>query len=236
MGYLTNGVTTGGVPMELIKTITNGFHVPFFVETGTAGGASIREASIKFEFCYTIELMENVTPPKDTFPENIMFFNGTSSEKIHEVVSILKTKISKHNYALFWLDAHYSAPSDDTPSTPDNFVECPLLKEIDAIGEIENSIIIIDDARLFLGAPPYPLDPRKWPSLTEIFKRFMQYYPEHHFSVVDDYIICVPKEMKDNLNQDWRLNFRKRYPLESDKAKFYVKEAYKTFLKFIDHE
>jgi hypothetical protein len=236
MGYLTNGVTTGGVPMELIKTITDGFDVPFFVETGTAGGASIREASIKFEFCYTIELDENVTPSKDTFPENIMFFIGTSSEKIHEVVSILKTKMSKDNYALFWLDAHYSPPSDDTPHTPDDFVECPLLKEIDAIGEIENSIIIIDDARLFLGAPPYPLDPRKWASLTEIFKRFMQYYPEHHFSVVDDYIICVPKEMKDNLNQDWRVNFRKRYPLESEKVKFYVKEAYKTFLKFIEHE
>jgi hypothetical protein len=54
--------------------------------------------------------------------------------------------------------------------------------------------------------------------------------------VVDDYIICVPKEMKDNLNQDWRLNFRKRYPLDSEKAKFYVKEAYKTFLKYIEHE
>jgi hypothetical protein len=94
MGYLTNGVTTGGVPMELIKTITNGFHVPFFVETGTAGGASIREASEKFEFCYTIEVVEDVTPPKDTFPENIMFFKGTrnGSFKSYYLTGQLKEK------------------------------------------------------------------------------------------------------------------------------------------------
>ena len=74
MGYLTNGVTTGGVPIELIKTITNGFHVPFFVETGTAGGASIREAAIKFEFCYTIELVEKCyTPQKIHFPKILCF-------------------------------------------------------------------------------------------------------------------------------------------------------------------
>ena len=64
MGYLYNGVETEGVPLKMINEIIKGVNVEYFVETGTAGGFSIIEASKHFPTCFTIELIEGRTPKK----------------------------------------------------------------------------------------------------------------------------------------------------------------------------
>ena len=227
MGYLLNGVETGGVPMDLINAIIDGFNVPYFVETGTAGGESTIIASRNFNKIYTIELVDNITPYRD-FPINVEFLKGNSGEIIYKIMSKLLGE-----YTVFWLDAHYSAPSDDAPNTPDDYIECPIINELDAISSHQQSIIIIDDARLFLGAVPAPLDPRKWASLKDIFTIFSQKFPNHHYTLVDDYIVCVPIEMKDNLNKEWRARYKKRYPSGVDQAQMYAREAFKALQEFI---
>jgi|GEM_PF-1908980 len=227
MGYLLNGVETGGVPMDLINSIIDGFNVPYFVETGTAGGESIMIASRNFTKCYTIELVDNVTPYRD-FPINIEFIKGNSGQEVYKIMNKLLGE-----YTVFWLDAHYSAPSDDAPNTPDDYIECPIMNELDAISCHSKSIIIIDDARLFLGAVPAPLDPRKWVSLKDIFSTFSVKFPNHHYTLVDDYIVCVPIEMKDNLNKEWRARYKQRYPSGVDQVKMYAREAFKSLQEFI---
>lgn len=227
MGYLLNGVETGGVPMDLIKSINDGFNVPYFVETGTAGGESIMLASEIFTKCYTIELVDNITPYRD-FPINVEFIKGNSGEMIYKIMSKLLGE-----YTVFWLDAHYSAPTDDAPNTPDGYIECPIMDELNAISVHQKAIIIIDDARLFLGAVPAPLDPRKWVSVSDIFTTFSQKFPNHHYTIVDDYIICVPAEMKDNLNKEWIARYKKRYPSGIEQTRMYAREAFKSLQEFI---
>ena len=227
MGYLLNGVDTGGVPINLINSIIDGYNVPYFVETGTAGGESTMIASRNFTKCYTIELVDNITPFRD-FPINVEFLKGNSGQLINNLINKLTGE-----YTVFWLDAHYSAPSEDSPNTPDDYEECPLMDELNAISIHQKAIIVIDDARLFLGAVPAPLDPRKWVSVSDIFKCFSEKFPNHHYTLVDDYIICVPIEMKDNLNREWRARYKQRYPVGIEQTKMHAREAFKALQDFI---
>jgi hypothetical protein len=222
MGYLLNGVEDGGCPLHLIKKIIEGFDVPYFVETGTAGAYSVTKASEIFKECHTIELIEGRTPTeKETivvdeedptivdhifipieYPNNIKFYIGDSPKVLSDLVDIVK-----NDYTVFWLDAHYS---DDVPSA-EGVVECPIIEEIEAIKDCTKAIILIDDARLFLGTPPPPLKPHLWASLQDIFVAIQHNFPNHHFTVVDDYIVAVPNQLKQNLFNEWLERYNIRY-------------------------
>lgn len=238
MGYFLNGVEDGGCPFYIVKKLIEGFDVPFFVETGTAGGYSITKASEIFKECHTIELIEGRTPStkeiivydKDVideetgeiirkadptiadhiivpieYPENITFHIGDTTKVLPKILTQVKD-----NYCVFWLDAHYS---DEIPSE-EGVIECPILDELDIISSFkvrDKSIILIDDARLFLGTPPPPLKPELWASLQDIFDKIRKNFPKHHFTIVDDYIVAVPNELKTNLFNEWLERFKIRY-------------------------
>ena len=235
MGYLHNGVETTGVPLKMIKKIIKGFNVPYFIETGTAGAYSIVEASEYFKTCHTIELIEGRTPThkeeivydKDVideesgevikkadptiadhvfteikYPENITFHVGDSTDILPKI-----NKEVSDNYAVYWLDAHYSDPD---PS-PDGCIECPIVAELEAISDNKKSIIVIDDARLFLGTPPPPLKPNEWVCIQSLFIAIEHFFTNHHITIIDDYVVAVPMEMKDNLNSYWLETYKKRY-------------------------
>ena len=55
--------------------------------------------------------------------------------------------------AIFWLDGHYSAGI-----TARGELDCPIYGEIDAIfnGKKLNHVILVDDARCFIGKGDYP--------------------------------------------------------------------------------
>jgi len=238
MGYLLNGVEDGGCPFYIVKKLIEGFDVPYFVETGTAGGYSIVKASEIFKECHTIELIEGRTPKekeimvyeKDIideetgeiikegdptivdhvfvpikYPENITFHIGDTIKVLPKILTQVKD-----NYCVFWLDAHYS----DEVESEDGVVECPVLDELDIISSFkvrDKAIILIDDARLFLGTPPPPLKPELWASLQDIFDKIRKNFPNHHFTIVDDYIVAVPNKLKTNLFNEWLERYKIRY-------------------------
>jgi hypothetical protein len=202
MGYKSNGVETYGLPINLVKAIIKGFDVKHFVETGTYMGESVLAASKIFQNCHTIEVIAGRTPKRD-YPSNINFYVGDSPTLLREIM--LKTNME---YTVYWLDAHYC---DSEPPPPD-CVECPIIDEITAIYAHQNAIILIDDARMFFGAPPAPATPSKWATILDIFETLSHCFPNHHITIVDDFVICIPDEMKANLNEEWRSRFHIRYP------------------------
>lgn len=225
MGYKHYGVKTEGVPLELISAIIKGFNTPYFIETGTAGGESIQKAAKIFKNCYTIEIIEKRTP--EIISENIQFFTGDSTKIIPNILK--KINVLWDYYAVFWLDAHYS---DEVECKEE--VECPILEEISCI-KYTKSIIIIDDARLFFGSPPFPLNPQKWASLQDIFNSFNSnyYLKNNYITIVDDYIVSIPIEMVSNLNLYWRKNFDNRYPNEEKRLKQSVKDSIAALINYI---
>lgn len=238
MGYKSNGVATEGLPIHLVQPLLDNFEIPFLVETGTASGDSVRAVYKMFPAIYTIELIENRQDKKDA-PSNVVFLVGDSSKLLPQIIAnLLELKGEKERqYVLFYLDAHYS---DDVPNES-GYPECPVLDEIRCIAKYGgDAIIIIDDARLFLGQPPYPHDPTEWPSIKKIFELLIKYFPYHHITLTDDYILAIPLHVREPIDAEWRERFHIRYPNEEDKLRSQykdvwedVKDKYSKFLKYV---
>lgn len=223
MGYLLNGVTDAGLPMHLLEALMRDQQIPYFVETGTAGGESIKAVAHLFEHCYTIEIIEG--RPLDLGLENVTYFTGNSVDILPDII-----KNFTDEYVLFWLDAHYSDPVPNTSGVK----ECPVMEEIDVISKYKNALILIDDLRHFLGMIPYPNDPRDWPGIADIIVKLKTLFPEHYTTITDDYVVCVPMIFKYALDDEWRGRFHVRYPSTEDKLKQSTKEVYNALKKFVE--
>lgn len=224
MGYLHNGVKTGGLPIDYIRRFVDEYAIKVFIETGTAGGNSVRAAAEIFDFCHTIEIVHNRPVDLISFPDNVTLHEGDSAVLLKGIA-----KPYKGQRIVFWLDAHWSEPYE----APADVEECPLLKEIAAI-KGHDALILIDDARLFFGAHPHPGDPRKWPRFDVVFTYLRECFPRHMISIVDDYIIAVPDYMMDTFHTEWRERFKERYPEEIDRVKMEMRNSFEYLKKFIE--
>lgn len=219
MGFKHYGVKTGGIPVEYIKRFVDTYNIQYFIETGTAGGESIRAMAPFFKECHSIEIVE-YRPDGFEYPDNVKLHHGNSAELLGKI-----SEPFKGERILFWLDAHWSEPYESKPEVTN---ECPLLDEIQAI-QGHNALILIDDARLLFGAPPWPNDPQKWPRFMDVFKRLIDCFPMHWVTVVDDYIIAYPDYMRDTFRNEWRERFTERYPTEEMRLKQSAKDTWDAF-------
>lgn len=221
MGYLHNGVKTGGLPIDFIKRFVDEYGIKIFIETGTAGGQSAQDAAQIFETVHTIEIVEGRS--NVWCPDNVSFYVGDSAKLLKPISAPFKGQ-----RIVFWLDAHWSEPYE----SPEGVNECPVLEEIAAI-KGHDALVLIDDARLFFGAHPYPGDPRKWPNFKKVFLALMDSFPKHEITIVDDYIIAIPDYMRDTFHVEWRERFSIRYPEAIDRVKMEMKNTFDYLKKFI---
>jgi hypothetical protein len=124
--------------------------VRVFVETGTFRGETTLALREVVDRCITIELdpaLHEAAQRKFAGKDGIELMHGESGDLIPEVLATLDEP------ALFWLDAHYSGPG-----TARGIEDSPILRELDAVlrHPIKDHIVIIDDAREFVGANGYP--------------------------------------------------------------------------------
>lgn len=239
MGYQTNGCDTGSIPMYLIKPLLDKHSIPYLVETGTANGQSMRDASPFFKKCTTIELIGSRPEIKDA-PTNVEFLIGQSVDLLPIIIdelnelkqtegNLTENKV-RQQFVIFFLDAHYS---DNVPNTSD-IPECPVLEEIEIVSKYgDDAIIIIDDLRLFIGSTPYPCNANEWPTLDDIMHKLRILFPYHYNTIVDDYIISIPVHVKEVWDKEWRDRFKIRYPDDKDKLKEYTKYVYTAFLNYL---
>lgn len=221
MGYKHNGVTTGGLPIDYVKRFVDAYDIKVFIETGTAGGESVRAAAEIFEICHTIEIIEGRA--EGEFPETVTLHTGDSATLLKSVA-----KDYKGQRIVFWLDAHWS----ENYEAPEGMRECPILEELQAI-KGHDCLILIDDARLFLGPHPWPGDYRIWPSFMDVFIKIHDCFPKHMITVIDDYIIAVPDYMHDTFRVEWWERFKVRYPDEGELLRTRAKYIYDHFINFI---
>jgi hypothetical protein len=160
-----------------------------FVETGTYEGASVDAALAYFDELHTIELSDEL------FARAAARFEDSPAVHVHhgssaEVLSRLSGRLRRRS-VLYWLDAHFcchrSAGSE---------LQCPLLAELEAIGSLGvRSVILIDDARLFMAPPPAPLIAEQWPSFSEVLTCLSTLNPGHELIVIDDVIVFFPPQV-----------------------------------------
>ena len=180
----------------LLNLLQKVLPIDVFVETGTFHGEAIEIAQTYFKDIYSIELSEDFYKKailKYRSNENIHIYHGDSGEVLKQLVpSLIDRSI------VYWLDAHWCM----TDTSAGLLSQCPLLAELAAIQTLnKNSVIIIDDARLFLAPPPIPHEISQWPCITDIVQRLFQLSDTHCLMILNDYCLFIPNKIKTVVRQ-----------------------------------
>jgi hypothetical protein len=127
------------------------FSISTMVETGTYLGFMVSAVKRFFWQIYSIELDEDLyRRAKSKFVRfrHVHFLQGDSAQVLTGVLDRI------HEPCLFWLDAHYSGGI-----TAKGDLETPVVQELRQIlshSLVAQHVILIDDARNFVGANDYP--------------------------------------------------------------------------------
>jgi len=151
------------------------------VETGTYLGIMIDAQLKRFKKIVSIEVDEKL------FKRAVRNFRKYSHVKIyHGDSGIVLNDVMKEiqEPVIFWLDGHYSAGI-----TSKGEKNCPIFEEITAIFTHSNfnHVLLIDDARAFVGEDDYP-------TLEELSAHIKQYDSRYEMTVGAD-VIRVEKVM-----------------------------------------
>jgi hypothetical protein len=209
------GAVTFSLDERLIRCLKGALPLTAFVETGTFKGDAVAIAAPYFERVVTVEFSRPLwEAAAKRFAEDsrVEVLLGDSPE----VLARLRPSLGDIA-TLFWLDAHWCVAD----GTAGDHSQCPLVSEIGAIGRLaESSVILIDDARLFLAPPPAPHDVTQWPTFDEIVLALRGTSDRHELMVVNDVIAFYPRSAEDavegfarNYGVDW---LRARQSLEEN--------------------
>ena len=181
------GVKTFGPPKDIVLDLARLVDANAFIETGTFQGVTARWAAAHFDRVWTIEKAE---PLYRAQADALRSLKGVEP-LLGDSRDVLPTLLGRVGDlpAVFWLDGHWSGGITAGESD-----ECPLLGELSLLSARRNDIILIDDARFLLSAPPHPHVPSQWPTMTEIMAAFSHMSHARYVQVIDDVIFAVPDD------------------------------------------
>ena len=214
------GVINFSIPESLVLNLVKNNNVKNFVELEESAVQG-EEVVVTAEIDKTKtnkELYEETSSRKDA-PKNITFLQGNSKDVLPELVNTLDGQ------SIFWLDGHWCMGAGGKED------ECPLMNELMAISKTKDSIILIDDARCFLGPLPPPHNANDWPRIDEIFSLIHNYFPDYTSTIVEDVIVAVPASVKQNLDDYWQNNYNRIYSLKNAIGKYSKISVLKQVLK-----
>jgi hypothetical protein len=181
------GIVTLGIPQQIAIELARLNGSTVFVETGTFHGSTARWASNHFEIVHTVERSEslyNLHSNELAQIKGVTPHLGDSRDILPQIVRDIYGQ-----RAVYWLDGHWSGGE-----TAGEYDESPLLDELGCLSSRTEDIILIDDARLFLCAPPLPHNPSQWPTISDILNVLPAAAKKPFVQIVDDVIFIVPNE------------------------------------------
>lgn len=166
------------VKQEVIRYFQKKYSIKILVETGTFRGEMVYTQRKIFEKIISIELskeLSEIAQKRLRRAKHIEIINGDSGKILKNITN----RISQP--AIFWLDAHYSGFE-----TAKGFLVTPITSELDVILSSKiNHIILIDDARMFIGENDYP-------TIQELKNYILSKRNNYIFNVEDDIIRSHP--------------------------------------------
>lgn len=190
------GAVTFSIDAGLVEQLKGALPLKLFVETGTFKGDAIAAMEPLFDQLVTIELSEPLWKDAVTrfaHASDVEVLHGDSPKTLADI---------RHRFidtpTLFWLDAHWCVAEN----TAGESSQCPLVSELAAIGTLSPlSVILIDDARLFLAPPPAPHEASNWPSFSQIVASLRALSDAHEIMVINDVIVFYPAPARKCLTQ-----------------------------------
>jgi hypothetical protein len=179
---------------RLVEFFIRHLKTSVFVETGTFRGDTLAMARGHFSQCHSIELSDELYQAATERFKNdgvVHLYHGNSPGILAEIIGGLRDKP-----VFFWLDAHWCS-ADHTAGQSS---QSPLIDELRAIGKLHpDSVILIDDARLYLSTPPAPHAVADWPDIHDLALEFLALGDHHRMSIFDDIIAFYPARLKEEL-------------------------------------
>ncbi len=185
---------------RLIQSLRTALPLQIFLESGTFRGDTASIAASLFEKVYTIELSSELFAQADARLAplaNVTRRLGSSPQVMRELLPQFAGQS-----VLYWLDAHWCGAA-----TGGKEEECPLIPELRAIGTLnDESVVLIDDARLFLAPPPQPHDSDHWPLLDQVVEELRALNRRHRLWVINDVIVFAPPQLRSAMVEYSRTN------------------------------
>lgn len=181
------GAVNFSLDRRLIQALKSVLPLSVLVESGTFEGGSLASLMDCFDILHSIELSpQYFQAAQQRFHDinKIRLYQGDS----REILSQIRRDLPDDG-VLYFLDAHWCVAANTAGETS----QCPLLNEIASIGYLgRNSVVIIDDARLFLAPPPAQHEISQWPNFDQIYKALLSISSFHQLMVINDLVIFYP--------------------------------------------
>ncbi len=185
------GAISFSLDERLLNLLTGALPLQIFVETGTFKGETLRLACRRFKECYSVELspeLYEAAAKQFSSQAGVHLYQGPSPEYL---------RARRDHFAsvptLFWLDAHWCVAEQ----TAGGDSQTPLLAELEAINTLHpQSVLLIDDARLYLCPPPAPHRAGDWPDFHAVVQALLPLSPRHRLMVFDDVILFYPDSLR----------------------------------------
>lgn len=192
---------------KLLEFFSRQLPLARFVETGTFQGDSLRRARRFFQECHSVEM----SPHYFTAAQKMFADDPGVHLALGDSPGFLRCWQEKFRGepALFWLDAHWCVAD----KTAGQNSQSPLLGEIEALSELPSgSVVLIDDARLYLSAPPAPHEFQDWPDFHSVVSALFKISLRHRLLILNDVIVFYPEGLQSALTDfahrngtDWLL-------------------------------
>jgi len=227
------GAVTFSLDTRLVERLKQALPLSVLVETGTFKGDTVAALLPHVERAITIEQSEALwreSAARFAGDARVQVILGDSAAELARIMPSIAGRP-----ALFWLDAHWCVADH----TSGEHSQCPLLAEIAAIGRLdESSVVLIDDARLFLAPPPEPHDVTQWPSFDQIVRALRRLSEGHEVMVVNDVIAFFPPAARGAMTAfarehgvDW---LRARQSLDENEGLRHAVEEKESVLRDLD--
>jgi len=185
------GAVNFSLDKRLVEALKLMLPLKVLVETGTFQGDTLANLQDSFEILHSIELSpqyHQAAVTRFAGASHIHLHQGESSKVLLQLRSTMET-----DCVLYFLDAHWCVAAN----TAGEASQCPLLDELRAIGQLNTeSVVLIDDARLFLAPPLAPHEISQWPNFHQITAQLLAISPHHEIMVVNDVIAFFPSRVK----------------------------------------
>jgi hypothetical protein len=166
------------VKQRIVDRYAGQYGLKVLIETGTHYGDMVAALRMRFTRIDSIEIYKPLylkSLERFAGAEHVYLHHGDSEKILPAILAALAEP------ALFWLDAHYSGEG-----TGKGNLDTPILKELKFIlAHPLKHVILIDDARLFVGRDGYP-------GVSALRDFLNRQSPDKQFVVQDDIIRITP--------------------------------------------
>ena len=187
-----------GLPENLARAVVREMGLRGAVETGTHLGDSAVKLREFVPEVWTVELSEAYVErarERHRDADGVHFLQGSSDVVLRELAPTFTDPM------LYWLDAHWCEVD-----TAGSDRQCPVLGEIAALDEAPSaadSVILIDDARFFLGAPWPTYRREDWPTFMQIADALRARHPRY-VTTIQDVIVAGPPHVQGVVETYWQ--------------------------------